>query len=892
MSIYPLQAVFNRGELTPILHARVDLEYFKMSYKYGENFIVTRQGGLMNRPGTKFLGGIHDHTKKARFVHFIFSRTQVYIIEFGNLYLRFWANDGQVISATSPVTGLTKANPGVVTYSGADNVANGDHVLLSGVGGMVEVNSQEFVVAGLNTGANTFQLSGVNTTAYTTYTSGGTVSKIYEVVTPYVEADIPDLQFAQSNDVIYITHKNYAPRKLQRFAETNWTLSTVTLLDGPYLPAPVGSRAVVTSSTNGGPGAATVTGTGGAGITDGVESTSGNLGVPPNTIQWQFGAGKVLNSYIIANSQDNTNFELYAPKNFSVDGSNDGTNWTALDARSDELGWQRGETRYYSFYNVTSYTYYRMVFTNGGQQSQSIIFQELYWGQNGDFAGTITLTFTNTNGINGGIGFQSTDVGRAIRLLSSNDNRYRWFRITAVTDTTHVVGRMYGYPLRQDFNISEWQLGAFSDQSGWPSCVAFYLDRLVFGRTNAKPLGVYISQVGEYENFGVSDPVVDDDSITINIASSETEEIEWISEGTLDLIIGTSVGVRTLGRGDTGKPFSPTNFQVTKQSNNGTAGIIPALVGSALIYPSYHLKSLREFIYSFDVNAYISPEVSILSDHLLKSGIVYMDFANDPEPILWIINGNGELIGLTYDKENKIVGLHRSRVSGNSSVDGTYAVLESVCVIPGPIQDDLWMIVKRTVNSVTKRYVERMTKFNDENVPKEDAWYLDCALEYNGAATSVITGLFHLVGKIVSVYANNTVYAGIVVAANGSVTIPGGVTATRALIGLAYSPVVDLLQPVTQVQDGVSFNRKKKGGRTIIDFFRTKGVLAGNMRTQERIQYPQAGARTENPTELFTGYCPVTFDSRWDDQALLRIVQDKPYPCFIRSVLLTHDGEP
>lgn len=927
MTTYPLQAIFNRGELTPVLHSRIDLEYFRMAYKYGENFVLTRHGGLMNRPGTKFLGITKDQSKKARLVKFVFSRTQVYQIEFGHNYLRFWANDGQIVSGSADISNITQANPGVLTYVGADIFSNNDRVKITGVVGMTQVNNQEFTVAGLNAGANTFQLAGdsslflmengtdgialqdgsallmqsdsFDTSGYSPYVLGGTVSKIYEVATTYTEDELDTLQFAQSNDVIYISHKNHAPTKLQRFSETNWVLSTVSFVDGPYLPSPDGTHATVSLSTNGGvsnPSSVIRTSDSASytGLVDGSESDNQNMGVPPKTMRFTWGSAKVLNNVIIVASAAG-GIPDGGMLNWSIRAANNvGGPWTTLYAKSSDTGWQKGEARYYSWFNETAYTIYELICTQVNNDGSNWLLSEVYWGQNGDFAPTITATFTNVSGINSGVGFQSSDVGRHIRLFSSNDAKWRWFKITAVTDTTHVDGRFYGYPLREGANISEWQLGAFSDQSGWPACVAFYLDRLVWARTNTKPLGVYLSQIGAYESHAVSAPLVDDDAITINIASNQTEEILWLAEGVQDLIIGTSVSVRTLGKGDSSKAFSPSNFQVVKQTQNGSSQVIPSLVGSALIYPSYHAKSLREFVYSFEVDSYVSPEVSILSDHLIKSGILAMDFAQAPEPILWIVNGNGELIGLTYDKENKIVGMHRQRISGSHSDNLFWSKVESVSVVPGPEQDDTWIIVQRLVNGVTKRYVERLTEYPDDETLNEDAWYLDCAIEYNGPAANSFSGLIHLAGETVSVYANNTVYVNLTVGLDGTITLPGGagVTATRALIGIFQSQYFDLLQPNMETPDGTNFNRRKHSVQTIIDVHRSRGLKAGTTRKQERLQYKVGGTKTENPVDLSTSFCKVTFDARWDDMAGLRIIQDKPYPAFIRSVILTNDGEP
>lgn len=816
--IYPIQAIFTRGELTPTLHSRVDLEYFKMAYKYGENFVLARHGGLQNRPGTKFIGEVKDQAKTVRLVRFRFSRTQVYVLEFGDLYVRFWADDGQVLDLGLP----------------------------------------------------------------------------YEVATTYTEAELPDLQFAQSNDVIYIAHRSHAPAKLQRFSETNWTLSDVVFIDGPYLPVPPEGRARLTLS---GSGEVSITsgmvssdgGTNVADIFDGQEFDAGEVTGKQGIITIDLGVGvtRTVNNYIFVTDASAVN-ATESPRIWKVSGSQNGSTWTDLDSRSDESDWAVGEARYYEFYNVTAYRFYRIEFlnNNGGTDNR---LGEMYLGQNGDFATTLTITASSIIGINDDTGFQTSDIGRVIRLFATNDGRWRWFKITGRTSTTVVTGRLYGFPFREGRVVTEFQMGAFSETSGWPRTVSFFGGRLVWGGTISKPLGLYLSRVNAFEDFSVSDPLVDDDAMTLSLSSKETEEIVWITEGVIDLIIGTSVAIRTLERSDGSQALSPTNFNVQKQVAVGTGPVTPVFTGSTLLYPSYHLKSLREFVYNFEINGYQAPEVSILSDHLLKPTIVYMDYANDPEPIVWIVNGAGQLIGLTYDQANKVVGLHRHKIGGSFGAT-VHGVVESICVIPGDEQDDLWMVVKRTIDGNTTRYVERMTRFNDEEVDKADAWYLDSALLYEGVAASVFSGLDHLEGQTVAVYANDQTYEGLVVTA-GAVTLPSG-TATKALIGLKYDPYLDLLPPVGQTPDGVNVNRKKHSVHTIIDLYRSKGGKAGTSRTQEPFKYRVNGSLTETPTELYTGVVKPHYDSRWEDGAELRIVQDKPYPFFIRSVMLTHDGEP
>jgi hypothetical protein len=222
------QLTFTGGEWSPSLDPRTDLAKYATAVATMRNFFPHTHGGASNRQGTEYVCQLHDMGKVARAVRFQFSVVQSYVLIFEDLILRI-VKDGGVITQTDQViTGITKANPAVVTYTGSDTYANGDRVIIDGVVGMTEVNNREFTVAGVNTGANTFELTGLDSTAFTTYSSGGTISEVYEVAMPYVEADLPLLKFTQSADTLYITHPSYARRKLTRTAHTSWTLSTLT----------------------------------------------------------------------------------------------------------------------------------------------------------------------------------------------------------------------------------------------------------------------------------------------------------------------------------------------------------------------------------------------------------------------------------------------------------------------------------------------------------------------------------------------------------------------------------------------------------------------------------------------------------------------------------------
>lgn len=197
-----------------------------------------RQGGVTGRPGTLYVGKALNGGNAVRLIPFIFNETglgQSYVLEFGNQYIAFYQNGGNIVSSTKTITNITQANPAFVT-SAAHGFSNGDIVTIETVIGMTQVNNAYFIIANVST--NAFSLkdlfgNAVNSTTYGAYVSGGTVSKIYIVPSPYAQADLATLNFAQSADVLTIVHPSYAPRELSRAGATSWSLANVVF--GPSL---------------------------------------------------------------------------------------------------------------------------------------------------------------------------------------------------------------------------------------------------------------------------------------------------------------------------------------------------------------------------------------------------------------------------------------------------------------------------------------------------------------------------------------------------------------------------------------------------------------------------------------------------------------------------------
>lgn len=241
-----IQSSFAAGELSQNLFARVDLDKYHTGAAKMENFFVDYRGGASTRAGTEFIDRTKFKNTKARLFPFIFSQQQSYVLEIGEHYIRFYSNGTQLLNAPKNILGVTNANPGAVNVT-AHGYTTGQSIFIQGVGGMTVLNGQTFLA--VNIDANHFSLQdldghAIDTSLFPAYTSGGTVSSVYELVAPWAAADLPLLKFAQSADVMTFTHNSYPIYNLSRTGPGVFALATETI--GPSLPAVTGTSATPT----------------------------------------------------------------------------------------------------------------------------------------------------------------------------------------------------------------------------------------------------------------------------------------------------------------------------------------------------------------------------------------------------------------------------------------------------------------------------------------------------------------------------------------------------------------------------------------------------------------------------------------------------------------------
>lgn len=828
---YSIQATFGKGEITPLAYGRVDADFFRQSCEVSRNFAVMLHGGVRRRSGTRFVAPVADETQISRLLPFSFSNEQSYVLD---------------INAGGEIQFLALRG-----YLGAP----------------------------------------------------------YTVSHPWDAAEINLLTYTQFNDLAYLAERGHHPKLLSRLADTSWTLTDAELDDGPYMSANLGTTTLVMSDTGAAVPLMTTNttpspyvasdGAGGANTyklfaRDEAQTASLATG-SAGFVKIDLGSGnaRVVDAYWVQNTADN---EADAPTAWAVYGSNDDVYYETLDRVEGEIGWVSSERRYFEFTNENAFRYYRMSFSGGGgddSDATKLSQWVLHWA--GDYQTPITLTASSTTGINGGTGFQTSDIGRAIRMRAS-DGLWRWARIAARTSSTIVTVRLYGHALPDLSPIRDWAMGAFSESSGWPALVELYDERLNYGRTDSQPVTVWGSKQGAFGDFGSGTTVLPTDGYALTFLTSNMNELVWLAADE-DMVVGSAKQIRSMSPADTTQAFSATNLTQRKGPSSGADHIAPISVSGTLLYIAAGAKKIRELVLG-DQNRYVAPELSLLAEHTLESGIVWWTYSENPEQTIYAGTDEGSVVAILYDREQRAVGAATFDFGG---------IAESGAIIPSqePGFDDLYLAMRRTINGQTRRYIEVLERpFHylsdvvevDDRPTGTDGFFVDCGLTYSGAPATVISGLTHLEGETLSGLLDGSVVSGLVVS-GGSVTLP--YAASKAHLGLPFESYLRTHRFSGPGQDGYLFGRPVNQTEVFVDLLSTGalqvGAYGGDNWTPNTFEVNPhvSDAFTGNPVELISGIHRCDIEGSWgsgNGQIVLKT--SAPLPCIVRLVQLAAEYTP
>lgn len=303
---------------------------------------------------------------------------------------------------------------------------------------------------------------------------------------------------------------------------------------------------------------------------------------------------------------------------------------------------------------------------------------------------------------------------------------YGIVRITAAAGTTataDVISRIPSQAVGLANATNKWAKSAWSDAKGYPELVTFFRERLTFWR---KAKG-WFSVTADFENFANREgaETVPDSAITLDITTGELNDAVWLVP-TKALLVGTVGAEFAISEISTSDVFGPGNVKASLQTGHGSRQVQPQVVNDSTLMIERTGRTMRDLRYTFDSDGYQTVNLQVLSTEVLRGRAIQMAYQEEPDNVVWCACNNGELIGLTFNREQDVIGWHRHPTQG---------FVESVQVIPSPdgTQDQLWMIVRRTVDGVQKRYVEYLQEeWRADDQLLANAVYVDCSATYSG----------------------------------------------------------------------------------------------------------------------------------------------------------------
>ena len=761
---------FNAGEVSPRIYARSDVSKYGNALETATNCKVTPHGPVERRSGTQYIAEVKDSSKTVKLIPFQVSQTDTFMLEFGDLYVRFYSATGQVLSGGSP----------------------------------------------------------------------------YEVVTPYLEADLDSLSVVQFGDILYIANKNYEPRTLTRSDTTDWTLATLGASPPPTYEAGESPSTTVTPGATTGTGVTFTAGsaafqqadigrqivnsvgTGKAAITGITSSTvvtadivedfpstsaiaSGDwiLDLSPICILDADGifAGSIIN--VVARPAN-------PPELLNGGFDNSGAHWANKSSGTAKIGWDatnrdlelqgsgvsnvgKAEQTIEGFWVgnfevklnvIASAVDYKVGTTSGGSDvasgslavgSQQSFTFSTNLGQDTlyiRFESATTSTIDQVTLESEVDAFSSGDIGEFILMNGGVA------QISTVTDAANITCEVLK-TLNNNENTELWTLETetWTSGRGYPRAVGLYQQRLAFGGTATQPQTLWLSETGIFEGFGIGPD--SEDAIQVDLSSSQTNTINWIATQR-DLIIGTAGAEATVAGSSLGISITPSSVAQTPRTYYGSDLQIPIVIGSEVIFLQGSGRKIRTLGYDFGIDGYRGEDLTFLSEHITEGVITELAYTQDPDSIIYAVDSNGDMLSGTYQRDQEVIGWTKN------TTEGSY---ENVATMANGALDQVWVVVNRTIGGATVRYVEL---FEDGDGTDKLDGFSDSFLTYSDP--KIITGITQANPGVVTTsgnhgYGNGTnlklIGVGGMTEADGTTYVAANVTATTFEITDLFGNNVD-----------------------------------------------------------------------------------------------------
>ena len=408
----------------------------------------------------------------------------------------------------------------------------------------------------------------------------------------------------------------------------------------------------------------------------------------------------------------------------------------------------------------------------------------------------------------------------------------------------------------------------FAAAGNYPRAVTYFEGRRVFAGTDNDRQTLWATKSGTESDISYHVPVVADDRIKFQIAAREATTIRHIVPIGALLLLSNSTEWRASSVD--GDAMTPLNISVRPQSFVGANNVQPIVVNNIVVFCSNRGGHVREMGYTNEQQGYMTGDLSLRASHLFDDyEISDLAYAKAPHPVLWFISSSGRLIGLSYVPEERVTAWHWHDTGGTDA-------FESCAVVAEGLEDRLYVVTRRTIGGVTKRYVERMQLFSVTTLASTVR--MDAAKTYSGSGPYQTLGdLQHLAGRTVSILADGKIHPQRQVSAGGVLTLD--YTASVVHVGLPYTAELQTL-PVTMQIDGFAQGRTKNIGRAWLRLFESHGFQIG----------PNENNLTDGPAPasgaLQSQEVPVMSTPSWQNDGTVLIRQSNPVPLTIVGMTL------
>lgn len=503
------------------------------------------------------------------------------------------------------------------------------------------------------------------------YSSGPNAGQPFELVTPYPASVLHDVKYTQSADVMTLCHPSYPPQSLSRTDHDAWTIADLQNKNGPFQDVNVDEAKTIYAS-----------------------AATGTVTITTN---FDVFTSAFVDSYLYIEMAPNKSVEAWE---------------TSKRTYQNDVIKASGR-----FYKATSANPAILARITGTLRPSHTDGRE--WDGTGNEEGAVYRAPGSSTNADAFVGVEWEYMHSGFGIV----------QITAVggarSATATVVKRLPDEVVGAGNPTYRWAFEAWGNTQGYPSCVTYHQQRMVFANTPAQPQTVWMSRTSAFLDFATSNPTVDDDAITFTVASRQVNAIRHMIS--IDKLVLLTSGGEWIVSGSDQDVITPASVTARIQGYRGSSQVPPIVIGNTALYLQDKGQTVRDLGYEFASDSYTGNDLTILASHLVV-GHQIQEWAYQQVPFstVWSVREDGVLLGMTYMREQQVVGWHPHDTDG---------LVESVCSISEGNEDAVYVSVKRTIGGVSKRYIERFASRTIFDI--KDAFFVDSGLTYDGRNTSL-----------------------------------------------------------------------------------------------------------------------------------------------------------